>query len=110
MSKAQKRSRSYQASDVLRVAILPAAAAPALLFAVFLARTVILRQFSDMISWIDFYLRMRAPHVDLLEYFWAPHNEPHMPMIRLLTAIDISTFHASGAPFVMAATTALVAS
>ena len=101
--------RSYQASEVLSVTIVVAAAAQAVLFAVFLARTIILRPFSDMISWIDVYLQARQQHGGLLEYLWAPNNEHHMPIIRLLTALDISTFHASGVPFVIAATTALVA-
>jgi hypothetical protein len=110
MSKAKIYCRPYKASDVLSVAIVVAAAAQAMLFAVFLARTIILRPFSDMISWIDAYLQMRERRGDLLEYLWAAHNEHHLPIIRLLTALDISTFHASGVPFVIAPTTALVAS
>jgi hypothetical protein len=65
MSKAQKHRRSYHASDVLSVVVVVAAAAQASLFAIFLARTITLRPFSDMISWIDAYLQMRGQHGDL---------------------------------------------
>src|SRR5215468_3677303 len=102
------KAHDKQINSILSVAIAVAAAAQALLFAVVLARTIVLRPFSDMIAWIDAYLGMREQHGDLLAYFWAPHNEHHMAAIRLLTALDVSAFHASGAPFVIAATTSVV--
>ncbi len=76
-------------------------------FAVVLARTMILRPFWDMISWIDAFLACRQTG-GFLAYLWAPHNEHHLVLIRLLTALDVSVFHASGIPFVVAATTAVV--
>jgi hypothetical protein len=60
-----------------------------------------------MFSWLDAYLQARK-NGTLLAYLWLPHNEHHMVLIRVLTAIDVSAFHASGVPFVVAATTALV--
>ena len=78
------------------------------LFAVFLARTMILRPFWDRISWIDAYLQVHR-YGDVPGYLWTPHNEHHLPLIRLLTTVDVSAFHANGVSFVIAATTALVA-
>jgi hypothetical protein len=39
---------------------------------------------------------------------WAPPNEHHLVVVRLLTAPHVSAFHASGVPFVVAAAVALV--
>jgi hypothetical protein len=79
----------------------------AALFAWVLARTMILRPFWDMITWIDAFL-VFGHTGGFLAYLWAPHNEHHLVLIRLLTALDVSAFHASGIPFVVAATTAVV--
>jgi hypothetical protein len=95
-------------SHALGVAIVAAAAAQGTLFAVILARTVILFPFSDMISWIDYYDQAHQQSGGFLVYLWRPHNEHHMMTIRLLTALDVSTFRASGVPFIVAATTSLV--
>jgi len=82
-------------------------AAQIALFALVLARTMILRPFRDMISWIDAFLTAGRTG-GVLVYLWAPHNEHHLVLIRLLTALDVSFFHASGIPFVVAATAAIV--
>jgi hypothetical protein len=105
-SPAEKQFNGHQISGVLNAMITVAAVAQGVLFAVFLVRTAVLQPFSDMIAWIDAYLRLREQQVSLLEYLWAPHNEHHIVIIRLLTALDISMFRADGAPFVVAATVA----
>lgn len=92
---------------ILGATILAAAIAQFVLFAVFLDLTMILRPFSDMIFWIDAYLQAR-PHGDVLGYLWAPHNEHHLVIIRVLTALDTAAFRASGVPFVVAATLAAI--
>jgi hypothetical protein len=84
-----------------------AVAVQAALFAGVLARTMILRPFWDMITWIDAFLASRQTG-GFLPYLWAPHNEHHLVLIRLLTALDVSVFQGSGIPFVVAATAALV--
>jgi hypothetical protein len=66
---------------------------------------MILRPFGDMFSWIDAYLRARQ-HGGLLAYLWTPDNEHHLVLSRLLTALDVSAFHASGLAIVVAATLA----
>ncbi len=107
VSFAERQFNGRQISDILNVIIKAGAAAQGVLFAVVLVRTVVRQPFSDMISWIDAYLRLRQNEISLPDYLWAPHNEHHMVMIRLLTALDVSTFRGDGAPFVVAATVAL---
>jgi hypothetical protein len=92
---------------ILGAVVAAEAALQAALFAAFLVRTIILRPFWDMISWIDAYQQMRHGG-SFVSYLWAPHNEHRLLLIRLLTALDVSAFHASGIPFVVAATAALV--
>ena len=94
------------AVSILGAAILAAAIAQFLLFALFLDRTMILRPFSDMITYIDDYLHFRQ-HGDL-GYLWAVHVEQHQPFMHVLTALDVAAFRASGIPFVVAATIAMV--
>jgi hypothetical protein len=60
-----------------------------------------------MITWIDAFLAF-GRNGGFLAYLWVPHNEHHLALIRLLTALDVSVFHASGIPFVVAATAALM--
>jgi hypothetical protein len=78
------------------------------LFFWFLPRTMILRPFADMFAWIGFYLAFLRSGA-LWTYLWAPHNEHHLVLIRLLTAVDVAWFHAGGLPFVVAATAAQLA-
>lgn len=85
-----------------------AAALQALLFGFFWLQTQIRLPFSDMLRWIADYLRWREQG-DLLEYLWAFHWDEHLVWIRILTAIDVSVFRASGLPFVAVATAALLA-
>jgi hypothetical protein len=68
---------------ILGATILAAAIAQFVLFAVFLDLTMILRPFSDMISYIDDYLHVRQ-HGDVLGYLWSSHTEHHQPIIRAL--------------------------
>jgi hypothetical protein len=91
----------------LRGAISIAAIAQFLLFAAFLNLTMILRPFSDMISYIDDYLHFHQ-NGDLLGYLWAAHTEHHQPFIRVLTALDVAAFRASGVPFVVASSIATI--
>lgn len=85
-----------------------AAALQALLFGFFWLQTQVRLPFSDMLRWIADYLRWREQG-DLLEYLWAFHWDEHLVWIRILTAIDVSVFKASGLPFVAVATAALLA-
>jgi hypothetical protein len=59
-----------------------------------------------MITYIDDYLHFRQ-HGDL-GYLWAVHVEQHQPFMHVLTALDVAAFRASGIPFVVAATIAMV--
>jgi hypothetical protein len=77
------------------------------LFSACLVRSAILRPFGDMISWIDAYLQARDSG-QWLAYLWMPHNEHHLLLIRALTALDVGWLHASGLPFVVAATASLM--
>ena len=108
-AEAHQKSMPHPIVTILGAAIVTAAIAQFVLFAVFLDRTMILRPFTDMIYWIDSYLNARQ-HGDLLSYLWAPHNEHHLVFIRLLTALDTAAFRASGVPFVVAATIAAIVS
>jgi hypothetical protein len=98
---------SRSAVSILGLTVLAAAITQFVLFAVFLDRTMILRPFSDMITYIDDYLHFRQ-HDDVLGYLWAPHTQHHQPIIRVLTALDVNAFRASGVPFVVAATIATI--
>jgi hypothetical protein len=105
-------TEAYQKSmhpivTILGAAIVAAALANFVLFAVFLDRTMILQPYTDMIDWIDWYLQTRQ-HGDVLGYLWAPHNEHHLVFIRALTALDVAVFKASGVPFVVTATLAAI--
>ena len=106
-AEAHQKSIWHPIVTILGVAIVAAAVANFVLFAVFLDRTMILRPFTDMIDWIDRYLQTRQ-HGDVLGYLWAPHNEHHLVFIRALTALDVAAFKASGVPFVVSATLATI--
>ncbi len=87
--------------------MMAAAVAQAVVFGVILVRATILRPFGDMISWIDAYQEWPR-HGSFAAYLWLPHNEHHMVIIRLLTAVDVSVFHAGGLVFVVAGCGALL--
>jgi hypothetical protein len=94
-------------TGILTAAVSLAAFAQCAMFAVFLLRTMILRPFGDMFYWIDSYFQLND-RGGVLAYLWTPHNEHHLAFIRILTALDVSVFHVSGVPFVIAASTALI--
>jgi hypothetical protein len=108
-AEAHQKSMPHLIVTIFGAAIVAAAIAQFVLFAVFLDRTMILRPFTDMIYWIDSYLNARQ-HGDLLSYLWLPHNEHHFVIVRLLTALDTAAFRASGVPFVVTATVATIVS
>jgi hypothetical protein len=89
-------------------AITTAALVQAALFLVLVARTAVLRPVRDMFSWIGAYLQ-RDSHAGWLAYLWQPHNEHHLALIRLLAAAAVTFCRGNGAPFVVAATSALLA-
>ena len=91
---------------LLGLVVSAAAAIQAALFAAVLWRTMILRPFWDMFSWLGDALRMDGGP---LAYLWKPHNEHHMLLVRLLAAVDVQT-GVRGVPFVVAGTVAVLAS
>ena len=94
-------------AHVLGVMLLLAAGAQAAVFLYVLLRAMILRPFGDMVFWIAADLDLNR-WTALPAYLWSPHNEHHMVLIRLLATLDTRVFHASGVPFVIAATLALL--
>lgn len=93
---------------VLNISLVAAALVQFALFGAVLGRTMILEPVGDMFGWIDNYLRLNSAG-NVLEYLWAPHNEHHIPLIRILTALDMSAFHGNEVVFVLAATASLLA-
>jgi hypothetical protein len=85
------------------------AAAYFALFGYLLFRTAISSPISDMFAYIDDYLRFRTGKVSLLDYLWYAHGEHHLVWIRLLTWADVEIFHVRGIPFMVAASSAIVA-
>jgi hypothetical protein len=96
------------AQTVTARAIATASLLQAGLFFALVARTAILRPCRDMFSWIGAFLQ-RDPHASWAAYVWQPHNEHHLVLIRLLAAAAATFCHGDGAPFVVAATAALLA-
>jgi hypothetical protein len=88
-------------------AIEAAAVLQAGVFLALVARTAIPRPCRDMFSWIGAYLE-RGLHAGWIAYLWQPHNEHHLVLIRLLTAAAVTWCHGDGAPFIIAATAALL--
>ncbi len=78
------------------------------LFIALVARAAILRPCRDMFSWIGADLE-RGSNAGWGAYLWQPHNEHHLVLIRLLTAAAVTWCHGNGAPFIVTATVALLA-
>jgi hypothetical protein len=93
----------------LAATIVAAAIAQFVLFVLFLDLTMILQPYPEMLGWIFSYLDARQ-HGDVLGYLWAPHNQHHFVIIRVLAAMDTAAFKASGILFVVAATIATIIS
>lgn len=93
---------------VLTVGLVLAALAQFALFTAVLGRTMIREPVGDMFGWIDDYLRLKSAG-GVLAYLWAPHNEHHIPLIRILTALDMSAFRGNEVVFVLVATISLLA-
>src|SRR5690348_4955429 len=93
----------------LAATIVAAAIAQFVLFVLFLDLTMILLPYPEMLGWIFSYLDARQ-HGDVLGYLWAPHNQHHFVIIRVLAAMDTAAFKASGILFVVAATIATIIS
>jgi hypothetical protein len=99
---------SSRLNRVLTISLVVAALVQFALFATVLDRTMILEPVADMFDWIDHYLRLNSGD-NMLAYLWAPHNEHHMALIHLLTALDMSAFHGNEVVFVLAGTASLLA-
>ena len=69
--------------------------------------TIIRAPFEDMLSWLDAYQRYRATG-GLLSYLFQFFQEHRLVWVRLLIAIDASTFQSSGLPFIAVGSIALV--
>jgi hypothetical protein len=93
----------------LAATIVAAAIAQFVLFVLFLDLTMILQPYPEMLGWIFSYLDARQ-HGNVLGYLWAPHNQHHFVIIRVLAAMDTAAFKASGILFVVAATIATIIS
>jgi hypothetical protein len=87
--------------------IMVLAALQAAMFGGIFAETIIRRPFRDMFAWLDAYLTVRA-NGGLPGYLLSFHNEHRLVWIRLLTMLDVSLFHTSGVPFIVASTTCLL--
>ncbi len=63
----------------------------ATVFAYVFTRTLIPRSFLDSFTWVSDYVQRREGWT-YLSYLWMPHNEHHMPLIRIAVAADVEAF------------------
>src|SRR5262245_53869046 len=94
--------RSSQLVSIIYIAV----ALQGFLFIYFAYYTIVRQPFSDMLSWINVYLHVRSGD-NFIAYLWTFHDEHHLVWTRALTALDVSSFGATGLPFFVAAAMAL---
>jgi hypothetical protein len=102
------RERASFGVRILTISLVGAALVQFAVFTTVIVRATMLEPVADMFDWIDQYLRFNTGD-NVLAYLWAPHNQHHMPLIRILTALDMSVFNGNEIVFVFAGTACILA-
>jgi hypothetical protein len=90
----------YYQKHAFTIALAFIAAANGLLFLYVMEKASIRVPVYDLLDWLQFYGE-RFQAGDLFGYLWTPHNEHRIVLSRILVALDVRWFAASGGAFVL---------